>query len=161
MLARSILLSCLLALEAPAQLPSIPPYNLGLPSGCSVIDFNGKPAIVIAVQGQQHIATFWNPNLGDKVLALRFEVVMVVDYRPAAQGLYWDIAPLDYHQASNALPPSGVDFRMPYGTVYEFAGWGGWTMYANFTNSYCKLGAGCPALYAPQWTVAIATVIPR
>ena len=162
MLARSLLLSCLLALEAPAQgLLPIPPYNLGLPSGCTVIDYNGQPAIVIMAQYQQSIATFYTPNLGYKMLALRFEAIMVVDYRPAAQGLSWDINEGDNHQASNRLPPSGVDLIVPYGAIYEFAGWGGWSMYANFTNSYCKLGAGCPTPQAPQWTVAIATVIPR
>ena len=156
MLARSLLLSCLLALEAPAQYPLIPPYNIGLPSGCSVIDFNGKPAIVIAVPGYDAIASLYYPvpPYITKTVALRIEAIMVVDYRPAAQGLSWDIAHLDWHQASYTMPASGVDLRVPFGMELAF---NPSAATANYTNRYCRMYQSCP-LMAPQWTLAICTV---
>lgn len=151
-------LSAVLALASSAAAQVLEPYNIALPAGCSVIDYNGQPAIVIAVPGTNRLASFCYPvpPYITKKVALHIEAVMVVDYRPAAVGFWWDISYYDTHQARfGPMPASGVYMRAPFGVVLQYHQA---LATVDYTVRYCRpLYQSCTPS-APQWTVAICTV---
>lgn len=139
---RALLASLLLSALGPAQQL----YNLTLPVGGTVIEWNGKPALcIVNMQGGGYLAKFAYPgfppfNAMPKV-ELQVVGLGVWDFRPCAVDNPWELLCDDVAWRPYRIPPSGLFLGVPFGRTIGYQG--GTGAYSTWQVSYCPASGPC------------------